>query len=228
MVMHNRSGGPVLSRQPLGVLLVDIARGDKVAFEQLYRATSAKLYGIVLRIVRRRELADDLLQDVYLRVWKHAGQFDALRSSPITWMATIARNCALDEVRRSTMPLSEDDYELVEHAGEDDPAEQYERAEDARRLQLCLGRLGPEKSALVVQAYCYGMSRKEIAQRTGQPVSTVKTWLRRGLAELRGYLEEEAGDEAEGCATGNSSRPRQGTRRPENQACRASMPLGHI
>ena len=122
MVMHPRSGGPVLSRQQLDVLLNDISRGDKVAFEQLYRATSAKLYGIVLRIVRRREVADELLQDIYLRVWKHAGQFDALRSSPITWMATIARNCALDEVKRSALPLSEDDCELIERAGEDNPA----------------------------------------------------------------------------------------------------------
>ena len=118
-----------------------------------------------------------------------------MRSSPITWMATIARNCALDEVNRSALPLSEDDCELIERAGADNPADQYERAEDARRLQACLGRLGPEKSSLVVQAYYYGMSRKDIAKRTGQPVSTVKTWLRRSLAELRGYLEEEKGDD---------------------------------
>lgn len=123
--MHPRTCGPVLSRQQLNALLNDISRGDKGAFEQLYRATSAKLYGIVLRIVRRREVADELLQDVYLRVWKHAGQFDALRSSPITWMATIARNCALDEVKRLALPLSEDDCELIVHAGEDNPADQY-------------------------------------------------------------------------------------------------------
>ena len=227
--MHPRSGGPVLSRQQLDVLLNDISRGNKVAFEQLYRATSAKLYGIVLRIVRRREVADELLQDIYLRVWKHAGQFDALRSSPITWMATIARNCALDEVKRSALPLSEDDCELIERADEDNPADQHERREDARRLQVCLGRLGPEKSALVVQAYCYGMSRKDIAKRTGQPVSTVKTWLRRSLAELRGYLEEE------GATIYRSKGLRleigvayQGTRGPENQACRASTPFEQI
>ena len=215
--MHPRSGGPVLSRQQLDVLLNDISRGDKAAFEQLYRATSAKLYGIVLRIVRRREVADELLQDIYLRVWKHAGQFDALRSSPITWMATIARNCALDEVKRSALPLSEDDCELIERAGEDNPADQYERAEDARRLQVCLGRLGPEKSALVVQAYCYGMSRKDIAKRTGQPVSTVKTWLRRSLAELRSYLEEEEGDDlpAKGSAIRDLRGPDQGTRQAQ-------------
>ena len=150
VVMRPQSGGSALSRQQLDLLLNDTSRGDKAAFEQLYRATSAKLYGIVLRIVQRREVADELLQDIYLRVWKHAGQFDVRRSSPITWMATIARNCALDEVRRSAMPLSEDDCELIERAGEDDPADQYERGEDARRLHICLGRLGPEKSALVV------------------------------------------------------------------------------
>ena len=191
MVMRPQSGGPVPSRHQLDLLMNDISRGDKAAFEQLYRATSAKLYGLVLRIVRRREVADELLQDIYLRVWKHAGQFDARRSSPITWMATIARNCALDSVKRSSMLLSDDDCELIERAGEDNPADQHEKAEDARRLQVCLGRLGPEKSALIVQAYCYGMSRKDIAKRTGQPVSTVKIWLRRSLAELRSHLEEE-------------------------------------
>jgi RNA polymerase sigma-70 factor (ECF subfamily) len=217
MLMHPRSGGPVLSRQQLDVLLNDISRGDEVAFEQLYRATSAKLYGIVLRIVRRREVADELLQDIYLRVWKHAGRFDASRSSPITWMATIARNCALDEVKRSALPLSEDDFELIEPAGEDNPADQYERAENARRLQLSLGRLGPEKSALIVQAYCYGMSRKDIAKRTGQSVSTVKTWLRRSLAELRSYLEEEEGDDllAKGSAIRDLRGPDQSTRQAQ-------------
>ena len=206
----------MLSRQQLDVLLNDISRGDKVAFDQLYIATSAKLYGIVLGIVRRREVADELLQDIYLRVWQHAGRFDALRSSPITWMAAIARNCALDEVKRSALPLSENDCELIEPAGADDPADQHERAENARRLQLGLGRLGPEKSALVVQAYCYGMSRKDIAERTGQPVSTVKTWLRRSLAELRSYLEEGEGDDlpAKGSAIGDLRRPDESTRQP--------------
>ena len=97
----------------------EASRGDRAAFERLYAATSAKLYGIVLRIVRRRDVADELLQDVYLRIWQHAAQFDALRSSPISWMATIARNRALDEVKRAALPSIRIDAEFFYRASED-------------------------------------------------------------------------------------------------------------
>jgi len=87
--------GGMLGRQQFASMLGEVSRRDRVAFTQLYEATSPKLYAIVLRIVRRRDLADDLLQEAYLRIWQHAGRFNPLRSSPMTWMATIARNCAL-------------------------------------------------------------------------------------------------------------------------------------
>jgi RNA polymerase sigma-70 factor (ECF subfamily) len=190
MVTSPRIVGTALSRQQLAGIVGEVSRGNETAFERLNAATCAKLYAIVLRIVRRRDVANEVLQDVYLRIWQHAGQFNALRSSPITWMATIARYRALDEVHRAALPSIEDEFELVERAAEYSPLIEYERAEDARRLQACLERLGPEKSALIVQAYCYGMTRKEIAKVTGRPVSTIKTSLRRTLAELRRHLEE--------------------------------------
>jgi RNA polymerase sigma-70 factor, ECF subfamily len=98
---------PTLGHQQLAWMLGEVSRGDRAAFTRLYEATSPKLYAIVLRIVRRRDLADDLLQGTYLRIWRHAGQFNPLRSSPMAWMATIARNGALDETRRAR-PIGDD------------------------------------------------------------------------------------------------------------------------
>ena len=178
-----------LSPQQLAQLLAAVACGDAAAFEQLYAATSTKLYGIVFRLVGRRDLAEEVLQDAYLRIWQHAARFDPNRGSPITWMAAIARNRALDETSRAACRTMSDDTELLELTCEDDPLAHCERTEDARRLYACLARLGSERREIIVQAYCLGMSRQEIAKKTGLPVSTVKTWLRRSLAQLKTYLE---------------------------------------
>jgi RNA polymerase sigma-70 factor, ECF subfamily len=187
MVTCAQGGSGMLSRQQLASMLSEVSRGDRVAFTRLYEATSRKLYAIVMRIVGRRDLADDLLQEVYLRIWRHAAQFNPLLNSPMTWMATIARNCALDEIRRVGSRPTEDDYSLLALPSDCT----YEATEDARRLQACLEGLGAERSALVVRAYCLGLTREEIARATGRPVATIKTWLRRTLLELRRHLDEE-------------------------------------
>jgi RNA polymerase sigma-70 factor (ECF subfamily) len=186
-------GDSGLGRQELASMLGEVSRGDRVAFTRLYEASSRKLYVIVLRTARRRDLADDLLEEAYLRIWQHAAQFNALRSSPMTWMATIARNCALDETRRAASRPTEDDSALLALPSDSTPFTTYEATEDARRLQACLERLGPEKRALVERAYCLGLTREEIARASGRPVSTIKTWLRRTLLELKRYLDQEAG-----------------------------------
>ena len=100
--------------QSLGLLLQRIAARDRPAFAMLYSATSAKLYGIVLRILKRRDIAEEVLQDVYVKIWERAGDFEAGRASPITWMATIARNRAIDEVRRRAPVSIEDAPEALE------------------------------------------------------------------------------------------------------------------
>ena len=185
--------GGMLGRQQLSSMLGEVSRGDRAAFTRLYEATSPKLYAIVLRIVRRRDLADDLLQETYLRIWQHAWQFNPLRSSPMTWMATIARNCALDETRRAASRPTEDDAALLALPSDWTPCTTDEATEDARRLQACLERLDPERRALVVRAYCLGLTREEIARATGRPVATIKIWVRRTLLELGSHLDEEAG-----------------------------------
>jgi RNA polymerase sigma-70 factor, ECF subfamily len=192
MATRAQGGSGMLGRQQLASMLGEVARGDRVAFARLYEASSRDLYAIVLRIARRRDLADELLQEAYLRIWQHAAQFNPLRTSPMTWMATIARNCALDETRRAASRPTKDYSALLEVPSDCTPFTTDEATEDASSLQGCLERLGPERRALVVRAYCLGLTREEIARATGHPVATIKTWLRRTLLELRRHLDEEA------------------------------------
>lgn len=178
-----------ISRDELVTALSATASGDKAAFTRVYDATALKLYGIVLRILVREDLAAEVLQDVYLRVWQKAGEFDPARASPITWLATIARNRALDEVRRRE-PLSlEVMPQLLELAGNDDPAEDYETLETSQRLSACLNALDDERREIIMMIYFGGLTREEVARRTGRPVATVKTWLRRTLASLKECLD---------------------------------------
>ena len=176
------------SRQDLVAALGRVARGDRAAFGLVYEATSLKLYGIVVRILGRRDLADEILQDVYVRVWQRAGDFDPASGSPITWLATIARNLALDEAKRKTAASLEDFPEILQHPSSDDPSANQERNEELRRLYACLDGLGREKREIVLLAYHYGMTREDISNRFGRPVATVKTWLRRSLAQLKDCL----------------------------------------
>jgi len=154
----------------------------------LYVETSVKLYGVIVRILGRRDLADEILQEVYVRVWQRAGEYDPASSSPITWLATIARNRALDEAKRKTMRSLDDCPELLQVPSEDDPLANHERNEHVRRLDACLDRLEPEKREIVLLVYYYGMTREEISNRLNRPVATVKTWLRRSLAQLKDCL----------------------------------------
>ena len=177
-----------LSRQDLIEALERTAGGDVDAFKRVYAATSVKLYGIVVRILGRSDLADEVLQEVYVRVWQRAGDFDAAAGSPITWLAAIARHRALDEARRGSMRSLEEMPGLLEVAGDDDPAASLETSEELRRLYGCLEGLEADKKEIVLLVYYHGLTREEIASRLGRPVATVKTWLRRSLAQLKDCL----------------------------------------
>ena len=170
-------------------LLARTARQDRAAFARLYQATSAKLFGIIVRILKRPDLADEVLQEVFVKIWDRAGDFDPRVASPITWMAAIARNRALDEIRRKRPESIEDHPELLEMASADASAlTNVMRAEDGRRLADCLSRLDAPRRQMVVLAYCEGLSRDELAEKYGQPTNTIKPWLRRSLAQLKGCL----------------------------------------
>ena len=177
------------SSQGLVAILARVARSDQSAFQSLYDATSAKLYGIIVRVLRNRSAADEILQEVYVKVWQNAGDFDPAKASPITWMATIARNRAIDELRRSSRLGSQEPDKLDEIAGESPhPLDSAERSDSLRALLACLENLGDERRDMILLAYYRGCSREELAQRFGKPVPTVKTWLHRGLAQLRECL----------------------------------------
>lgn len=171
-------------------LLERVSQGDRVAFSALYQATHLKLFGICVRILRRRELAEEILQEVYLKVWNGAGAFQRGRASPITWLSIIARNRALDEVRKRCIAVAED-TEAAEAVSDDakTPSEQMELSDELQQLEDCLGRLEREKRDAVMLAYLDGYSRADLAQKYGQPIGTVKSWLHRSLKQLKDCLE---------------------------------------
>jgi len=166
-----------------------VAAGDRDAFAAIYRATSAKLYGVALRILRRRDLADEVIQETYVRIWNNAASFDPARASPITWMVAIARNRALDEVRR-TAPLPLDATPAALDVADDAmlASEKVELASDLAKLHQCLDGLEPDRRQLVRLAYLHGLSREELGARFGHPPGTIKTWLHRSLKQLKACL----------------------------------------
>jgi RNA polymerase sigma-70 factor, ECF subfamily len=176
----------MLSQAELVWLLAAVAKGDQAAFERLYAATRAKLYGVLLRILGKPELADDVMQETYLKVWKMADSFDPTIASPITWMVAMARNRAIDIVRKRGDLSIEDTPEAMNAAAEaPPPLARREMTEELRRLLTCLGKLDPEKQRIVLLAYYSGWSREQLAQKLDIPVNTIKTWLRRSLLEIR-------------------------------------------
>ncbi|GJE61896.1 sigma-70 family RNA polymerase sigma factor [Methylobacterium trifolii] len=171
-------------------LLKRVAAGDEAALRTLYDLTSPKLYGVILRIQRDRSVAEDVLQDVYLRVWQAAGSYAPEAGRPLSWLCAIARNRAIDGLRRKGEiqgPVHEDGEDWVERLIDPHDGEAALVGRDA--LNACLGRLEPAQRACVVLAYCEGRSREELAARFDRPVNTIKTWLHRSIAALKSCLE---------------------------------------
>ncbi len=176
----------MLTQAELVELLAAVAKGDSAAFERLYAATRAKLYGVLLRILGRPELADEVMQETYIKVWKMADKFDPSVASPITWMVAMARNRAIDIVRRKAELSIEDEPEAMAVEAETPaPLARREMTEELKRLLVCLGKLDPEKQRIVLLAYYSGWSRDQLAKKLDIPVNTIKTWLRRSLLEIR-------------------------------------------
>jgi RNA polymerase sigma-70 factor, ECF subfamily len=182
---------PLLDRAGLERLLAAVAEGDGAAFERLYHATSAKLFGICLRLLPERSDAEDVLQEVYASIWRKAAQYDAALASPISWLAMIAHNKAVDRLRsdrsgRGALPI-----EFAEDVSDGDANVQAaaERLGDQRRLSHCLDQLDERRRALIRTAFFDGVTYEELAQRAGAPLGTMKSWIRRGLLQLRTCLE---------------------------------------
>ena len=185
-------------------LLKRVAEEDQDAFAELYSATKGKLFSRVLLIVRRQELAEEIIQDVYMRIWSHASFYRSSLGSPITWMMSIARNIAIDHSRKigrensadgSIMPtLPSECPTAIEHieAWEEDQNAAHQKL----RVFWALEELNPVLRDLVVRAYLHGESREQLSNRAGVPVSTVKTWIRRALLEVEAILRNTGRDDA--------------------------------
>ena len=174
----------------LGQLLADTARGDRQAFQSLYQATSAKLFGIILRICRDRQISEDVLQETFLKIWRRAESYDRALGEPISWMSVIARRTAIDSLRQRSEPRAvsaTDEYDPLDFIA--DPASEGPDGADLAALRKCLGNLEDEQRSCVLLAYYEGFSREELGEKFGRPVGTIKTWLFRGLALLRDCLD---------------------------------------
>jgi RNA polymerase sigma-70 factor (ECF subfamily) len=161
------------------------------------------LFSTALLIVKHRDIAEEIIQDAYARIWSNAGSYRPSSGSPMTWMITIARNLAIDVVRKPTYEIYSDDsillaipsdcptaFELIEAA-----EGQKTAMKQRQKLLSALEALNPARRDLVIAAYVHGESRQQLAKRAGVPVNTVKTWIRRALLEIEAILQNTKGDE---------------------------------
>jgi RNA polymerase sigma factor (sigma-70 family) len=187
-----------------------VALGDRSAFEQLYRATSAQLFGVVLRINHERGQAEEVLQEVFITVWRQASAFDGRQGAPLTWLTSIARHRAIDSLRRrATQPVTISRYGPLDGdggSGDEDqdllarlpgegpgPLDLLDHASQAHALEHCMSALSGEQRSSLALAYYQGLSHAEVADHLAQPLGTVKSWVRRGLQSLRACLDRAAG-----------------------------------
>lgn len=195
----------------LAALMARVALADRRAFDELYRATSAMLFGVILRINRDRACAEEVLQEVYITAWRQALNFDVGQGRVLTWLTTIARHRAIDSLRRkAAQPATVSSFGGLGDGGADggaasDPADNdllarmpseapgpldlLDDASRAHALERCMAELSGEQRSSLALAYYQGLSHSEVAEHMSQPLGTVKSWVRRGLQSLRGCLD---------------------------------------
>jgi RNA polymerase sigma-70 factor (ECF subfamily) len=161
---------------------------DRDAFRALYSATSAKLFGVCLRVLSDRAEAEDALQEVYVKIWHKADRFAVTGHSPMTWLITVARNHAIDRVRQRRGEADALDPEAILADPAAGPEAQAIAAGEARRIVECLEELAPDRAAAVKGAYLDGQSYAALAGRFDVPLNTMRTWLRRSLLTLKDCL----------------------------------------
>ena len=173
----------------LEILLSRTAIGDRTAFAKLYEATRANLFGVSLRIVRERPLAEEALQDSFVNIWNHAGDYARAKSAPLTWLTAIVRNRSLDIVRRAREEPDVDGELAASLADEAAaPGEQVAARGEAHSIRACLHELDAEQRQTIALAFFHGLTHSELAAHLRRPIGTVKTHVRRGLARLRECL----------------------------------------
>lgn len=169
--------------------LVQVGEGDRAALKSIYNATSAKLFAVTLRILIDRSEAEDVLQEVFITIWRKAAQFDAVRAGAMTWLVTIARNRAIDRLR-SRPARTNVAIELAAEIADERPLPDaiLEAGGEAAKLQTALSMLDPRHAGIIRAAFFEGLSYEALAMREAVPVGTLKSWVRRGLLRMRSEL----------------------------------------
>lgn len=178
-------------KPPLEDLLLAVAGGERDAFAALYRASAPQLFALALRILKRRDAAEEVLQEAFVNVWRHAVDYRPERGTAMGWMATIVRNRALDRLRRAR-PETPLEAAPERHSWADpapDPLASATMSESARRLDTCLEQLEEGPRHAIRLAYYEGLTHEALSARLGAPLGTVKSWVRRGLIRLKTCLE---------------------------------------
>ncbi len=178
-----------MTPEGISELISRVSLRDRTAFDALYTSTSAKLFGVCLRVLGNRTEAEDALQDIYVKIWNKADRFAVANTSPISWLVAIARNHCID-VLRSRKPAA---VELDQAAEVSEPSPNPEQAAvasgETQRIYDCLGQLEADRAAAVRGAYLNGDSYEVLARRHDVPLNTMRTWLRRSLIKLKECLE---------------------------------------
>jgi RNA polymerase sigma-70 factor (ECF subfamily) len=177
------------ARDDLAPLLQACARGERNSLREIYERECGAMIGVAMRIVRRRELAEEIVHDVFVQIWRHAKSFDPALGSGRAWMFAIVRNRSISALRTASRELPTEDEELtaaVDRGAESENA--FDKLADGSALKRCLEHLEPRRRLGVLLAYVEGLSHGEIAARLGVPLGTAKSWLHRSLAQLRECL----------------------------------------
>lgn len=172
-------------------LLARVAAGERVAFDALYRATSGMLFAVCLRVLPNRAEAEEALQDAFLAIWNKAMQFDPARANASAWLSTIARHRAIDRLRANSAAINTAPIELAESIADQgaSPVDTAQASTDRTRLDDCMRQLDPRRRTLIRTAFFDAATYEELARRTQAPLGSVKSWIRRGLMQLRTCLE---------------------------------------
>jgi RNA polymerase sigma-70 factor (ECF subfamily) len=178
--------------EQLSDLLARCALRDQRAFATLYQFSSAKLFAVAVRITRRKDWAEEVLQEAFVNIWNHAGGYNPTKSAPMTWMTAIVRNRALDWLRRPReVEIDEEHEELMASIPDESPGpeELLRMSVQAGELAECMKALTEEQQRSITLAFFYGLSHGELAAQMRKPLGTVKTWIRRGLDRLKSCLD---------------------------------------
>ena len=180
------------NRSLIAAALGRIPAGDRGALQTVYRLTSAKLFGVCLRILGERSEAEDVLQEVYVTVWRKAADFDASRASPMTWLIAIARNRSIDRLRAGRQSRNMDPIEVAAEIADTSVSAEgaLEDVQAHARLHGCLGGLASHERAALRGAFFDGNTYEDLAARMKVPVGTMKSWIRRALMKLKACLEQ--------------------------------------